>query len=118
MINAKKIVSGATLKKADDTEVVTVSAVTGWSTQGGGSDSGINFKLAIDITSKESWNRKTPVVTAVFANKDTDEKVEINEFQIANFADPTKSIQVIYSSKNLDGTALKDTTGYATFVDA
>jgi len=90
--------------------------VTGWAKQGGGSDAGIDYKLALDVTSSESWNLKSPVVSAVFANTDDDTTVEVNEFKIANFAS-SKTLILVYSKQNLAGTALKDTVGYASFVD-
>merc|ERR1712150_2460 len=93
-----------------------ISAVTGWAKQGGGSDAGIDYKLALDVTSAESWNSTRPVVTAVFADKDTDATVEINEFMIANFAS-NETILLIYNKKNLAGTALKETVGYPSFAD-
>ena len=117
LINAKKIVSGTALKDSADKTHATISAVTGWSKQGGGSDAGIDYKLALDVTSAESWNLKSPVVTAVFANTGDDTTVEVNEFKIANFA-ANETIILVYNSQNLAGTALKDTVGYAPFVDA
>ena len=91
--------------------------MTGWAKQGGGSDAGIDYKLALDVTSAEPWNGKSPVVSAVFANTGDDTTVEVNEFKIANFAS-NKTIILVYSKQNLAGTALKDTVGYASFVDS
>lgn len=91
--------------------------MSGWAKQGGGSDAGIDYKLALDVTSAESWNLKSPVVTAVFANTDDDTTVEVNEFKIANFA-ANKTIILVYSKQDLAGTALKDTVGYASFTDS
>lgn len=71
--------------------------MTGWAKQGGGNDAGIDYKLALDITSAEPWNLKSPAVTAVFANTGDDTTVEVNEFKIANFA-ANETIILVYSS--------------------
>lgn len=118
LVNAKKIVSGAALKSSSDADIATISAVTGWAKEGGGSDTGIEFQLALDITTADSINGGSGVFAAVFANADADTKIEVNEFNVTNLATANESVFVVYQMAHVDGTALSDTTGYTTITGA
>lgn len=87
---------GKVLKDSADADLATITAVTGWSKGGGGDDTAIDFKLAINFASAKPIKDSSAVVSAIFADTDTATTVEVNEFKIGNFADSFKSIGIFY----------------------
>lgn len=79
-------------------DLLTVTAVTGWVKHGGGSDAGIGYQIAADITSEGSWNGQGKnSVSFVFGNDSAVTNLEYNEFEIINFASAAQIIRVTYA---------------------